>query len=234
MTNKIKLTRTAAGKELRSFGSTQELRAADSEFAISGMAVVYNVRSAPISGQFIEVVAPGAFTETLRTDDQVCCFNHDPNQILGRRSAGTLKLEDTSAGLKFCCQLDHSNPTHQSVYASMKRGDVDGCSFFFQCTTDGDVWKQDGPTVLRTVLRAKLFELGPVVFPAYPVGTSVNARTEMRSLDYVLDLGGHQAPGWRARHMAALTKLERDIANDRLATLLDELRQGVAEARQKL
>src|SRR5579864_3974222 len=103
MTTKIKITRTADGKELRTFGSTMELRAADSDFSISGVAVAYNVRSAPIGGQFVEMVAPGAFSDTLRNDDQVCCFNHDANEILGRKKSGTLTLKDTAVGLKFRC-----------------------------------------------------------------------------------------------------------------------------------
>jgi uncharacterized protein len=244
VTTKIKLTRTADGKELRSFGSTMELRAADSDFSISGMAVAYNVRSAPIGGQFIEMVAPGAFIDTLRADDQVCCFNHEASQILGRKKAGTLALEDSPVGLKFRCQLDRSNPTHLSVYAAIKRGDVDGCSFQFSVPDGGDQWQQNGDMPLRTLRRAKLFELGPVVFPAYPQGTSVNARDEMRSLTYVLDLG-QQAPNWRARHMAALAKLAPVIAQDKadLATIrreaerqaaLEEVRDALAEFGVKL
>ena len=216
MTNNIKLTLTADGKELRSFGSTMELRATDSEFSIGGIAVAYNVRSALIGGQFYEVIAPGTFTDTLRNDDQVCCFNHDFNLLLGRKKSGTLTLEDSPAGLKFRCQLDRSNPTHQTVYSAIKRGDVDGCSFRFGVPEGGDQWQEDGRGVLRTVRRANLLELGPVLFPAYPQGTSVNARAEARSLDYVLDLG-QRAPNWRTRHAAALAKLAPVIAADRAA-----------------
>jgi len=126
MTNQIKITRTADGKELRSFGGSFEIRAAEDEYAISGMAVAYNVRSGLIGGQFYELVAPGAFDDTLRSDDQVCCFNHDANQLLGRKSSGTLKLVSSLVGLQFRCTLDRSNPVHQSVYASVKRGDLNG------------------------------------------------------------------------------------------------------------
>lgn len=216
-----KITRTADGKELRSFGSTLELRAADSDFSIGGMAVAYNVRSAPIGGEFIEQIAPGAFRESLRNDEQVCTFNHDMNQFLGRVKSGTLKLEDTPTGLQFRCQLDRSDPVHQTVYSAIKRGDVDGCSFMFVVPEGGDDWKQDGRTTLRTVRKAKLFELGPVLFPAYPKGTSVAARTEMRSLNYMLDLG-HKTTSWRARHDAALARLAPIIAADKAAIAEDQ------------
>lgn len=190
----VKITRTADGKEQRSFSGVLELRAAESEFAIGGTAAAYNVRSAPIGGEFVEQIAPGAFSASLSSDDIVCCFNHDFNQLLGRKSSGTLKLSDSAEGLQFRCQLDRSNPTHQSVYASVKRGDLNGCSFQF--TVQDDDWHQDGRTILRTLKKVKLFELGPVVFPAYPQGTSVGARAERRS-DYVVS-------DWRAQQLSKL------------------------------
>lgn len=199
----IKITRRADGREQRSFSGSLELRADDgNEFSISGTAVAYNVRSAPIGGQFVEQVAPGAFTNTLRDDDQVCCFNHDANQILGRKKSGTLAVVDSPSDLRFRCQLDRSNPAHQSVYAAIKRGDVDGCSFAFTVDEGGDDWQeQSDRTILRTVHKAKLFELGPVVFPAYPRGTSVGARAEQRS-NYVL------TADWRSDMLAKLRQID--------------------------
>ena len=88
---------------------------------------------------------------------------------------------------------------------------------------DGDQWQPQGDTVLRTVRKAKLYELGPVVFPAYP-STSVGARAEARSLDYVLDLGRPAATpdNWRARTEARLKALEAH-----LATSTEAVRFGV-------
>ena len=194
----IKITRTADGKESRSFAGV-ELRAAENQFAITGIAAGYNVKSANLGG-FIEQIAPGAFSDSLRADDQVCCFNHDPNQILGRKKSGTLTLTDSAAGLTFRCALDRSNPVHQSVYSAIQRGDVDGCSFAFSVPPDGDTWEENGGLPLRTLRKVRLAELGPVVFPAYPVGTSVGARAEQRS-NYTL------APDdTRARAIKALEK----------------------------
>jgi len=188
-------------KESRSFSGVQ-LRAATNEFAISGIAAAYNVKSSDLGG-FREVIAPGAFTDSLSADDQVCFFNHDPNQILGRKKSGTLTLTDTDAGLSFRCMLDRSNPTHQSVYASISRGDVEACSFAFSVLPDGDDWaeEQSSKSIVRTLRKVRLFELGPVVFPAYPQGTSVGARAEQRS-NYVLPA----TDDWRNRAIAALQK----------------------------
>jgi len=200
---KLQIKRTVDGKEQRSFSGSLELRADEGEFAISGVAVAYNVRSAPIGGVFYEQIAPGAFTDTLRNDDQVCFFNHDKNQILGRKKSGTLTVADSPSGLRFRCQLDRSNPSHQSVYAAIKRGDVDGCSFQFNVPDGGDDWQEgDGRSLpMRTVRKANLFELGPVVWPAYTQGTSVGARAEQRS-EYVL------APDWRSDVLAKLRVID--------------------------
>ncbi len=196
----ITITRTADGKESRSFAGVQ-LRA-ENAFAITGIAAAYNVKSSDLGG-FREIIAPGAFTDSLRADDQVCFFNHNPDQILGRKKSGTLTITDTDAGLSFRCMLDRSNPTHQSVYASIQRGDVEGCSFSFSILPDGDEWaeEQSSKTVVRTLRKVKLFELGPVVFPAYPQGTSVGARAEQRS-NYVLGTDN----AWRERAITALKK----------------------------
>jgi HK97 family phage prohead protease len=214
---KPQIKRTADGKEQRSFSGSMELRAAEADFAITGIAAAYNTRSAPIAGQFVEVIAPGAFSDTLRADDQVCCFNHDLNQLLGRKSSGTLQMEDSPAGLKFRCQLDKSNPVHQSVYASVKRGDLNGCSFQFTVEPDGDTWEENGRTILRTLRKVKLYELGPVVFPAYPQGTSVGARAEQRS-DYVL------GSDWRSAVLAKLQHLDTqyDDINRRIAARIGQ------------
>jgi HK97 family phage prohead protease len=211
---KPEIKRTADGKEMRSFSGTLELRAAE-QFAITGIAAAYGVRSAPIGGQFVEIIQPGAFASTLRSDDIVCCQNHDTNQLLGRKSSGTLQLEDSPAGLKFRCQLDKTNPVHQAVYASVKRGDLNGCSFQFSLQPDGDTWaeEQDG-TVLRTLRAVKLYELGPVVFPAYVTGTSVGARAEQRS-DYFL----HSLENWRTLAMAKLHKLDAQYKQQQCETI---------------
>jgi HK97 family phage prohead protease len=198
----VAITRDAQGHEQRTFGTRLELRAAENEFVIHGTAAAYGVRSSLIGGQFYEQIARGAFSDSLRDDDICCSFNHDLNQLLGRKKAGTLTLRDTQNGLEFSCQLDRSNPVHQAVYALIKRGDVDGCSFAFTVPDGGDTWDTEDRILIRTLKRVKLFELGPVVQPAYPQGTSVGARAERRRSDYV------PASEWRAAAQAKLAQLD--------------------------
>lgn len=71
-----------------------EVRAAEVEgepTKIIGYASVFNSRSELIFGSFREVIKPGAFDDVLG-DDVRALFNHDPNFILGRSSAGTLPV----------------------------------------------------------------------------------------------------------------------------------------------
>lgn len=54
----------------------------------------------PGFGSFREVIKPGAFDDVLG-DDVRALFNHDPNFILGRSSAGTLSLSVDDRGLRY-------------------------------------------------------------------------------------------------------------------------------------
>jgi HK97 family phage prohead protease len=167
--------------ETRSFA----MRAAGADdFSLEGIAASYDKESNDLGG-FREVIAPGAFKRTLKESHDVkCLFNHDANVVLGRLKNGTLTLRDTRAGLAFRCQLDRNNTQHQNVYASVKRGDTDECSFAFNLPSkDSDSWDEvrDAKGVLkymrRTLRDVNLFDVSVVTNPAYPQGTAVGART---------------------------------------------------------
>ena len=60
-------------------------------------AAVFN-RETDIGGMFREeVIRPGAFTAAIGRDDVRALFNHNPNFVLGRTSAGTLRLSQDRA-----------------------------------------------------------------------------------------------------------------------------------------
>ena len=115
----------------------------------------------------IERIERGAFNGVL-ADDVRALFNHDENLILGRTTAQTLKLGVDQRGLWFRIEPGESQ-AHRDVAASIKRGDVSAASFGFTIADDGDKIDRDstGRTV-RTIRKiGTLFDVGPVVFPAY-------------------------------------------------------------------
>jgi HK97 family phage prohead protease len=128
-------------------------------------------------GWFEEQVARGAFSETILQDDIRGLFNHDPNMILGRNKAKptpTMRIFEDSKGLRY--EIDVADTqVGRDTLTSVRRGDVSGCSFSFQ--TIKDEWDRSNPDhPKRTLRKVRLFDVGPVTFPAYP-DTSVAARS---------------------------------------------------------
>jgi HK97 family phage prohead protease len=143
--------------------------------------------------------------------DPACLFNHDPNMILGRFSNRMLSAEEISSGLSFTCQLPNTSVA-RDLHALIKNRSVTGCSFGFACNPNvDDVWDEgmadglgldsedeedeDGRSrrsksgrvsfVRRTIKNFSLLsDLGPVTFPAYSSGTSVNSM-EGRSMPVI-------------------------------------------------
>jgi len=155
----------------------------ESRFEITGTAAAYNSDSRDLGG-FTERIAPGAFKRALEQKQDVkCLFNHSADKVLGRVSSGTLVLSDSPTGLRFLCKLDKNQSLHRDLYSSIKRGDVNECSFAFAVNEGGAKVEGRGGKVIRTLTDVNLFDVSVVTNPAYPSGTSVQAR----SLDYALN-----------------------------------------------
>lgn len=217
-------------KEIRNVSGT-ELRAL-SNFEISGIAAAYNVKSSNLGG-FKERIAPGAFANAFKSGADVrILFNHNPDLVLGRTKSGTASLSDSPAGLCFSCKLDAGNSQHQAVYHSIKRGDIDQCSFGFTVNTGGDDFSDDGDVdesgrslKLRTLRSVELLDCSPVTYPAYPDGTSVAARSgavalvRQATFDYIVRSTSHMTDAQRLARAA------------RLGTLIDaDTQRQIAEA----
>jgi len=131
---------------------------------IRGHAAVFNELSEDLGG-FREKISPGAFTSALKRGDDVrALFNHDPNIILGRAKAKTLRLEEDKIGLA----VEIDPPTAAAgLIESMQRGDIDQMSFGFRTISDAWEKSDDGPDI-RTLEDVELFDVSVVTYPAYP------------------------------------------------------------------
>jgi HK97 family phage prohead protease len=159
-----------------------ELRAdAGDEMALVGYAALFNNESKDLGG-FRETIAPGAFTRSLADNADVkCLFNHNPDFVLGRTVSGTLTLKQDDKGLQFRCLLDANNQDHRNLHASVKRGDINECSFAFTIPKGGQQWAEAKDSngdfyAQRTIITVNLMDVSAVTYPAYD-GTSVAARS---------------------------------------------------------
>ena len=174
---------TNTDMELRTNGGTHvEFRAGRGGRAgrLLGRTIPYNVRSMDLGG-FVEIWLPGSLSKVLRDrqDDVVADFNHSPDNILGRVSAGTLQLKDGPKGLDYVISPVPDTSMGNDVVENVRLGNITGNSFTFAVASGGDTWTKDGNGLpLRTVHEAsRLFSVGPVVSPAFPDGTTISARS---------------------------------------------------------
>ncbi len=178
--------------ELRSEGDTPKV--------ITGYGAVFYNENDPgteyrLWTDYYEHIMPGAFDRALREDDVRSMFNHDSNQLLGRRAFSdkdTLKISVDNIGLRYEVDVDMTDPTHQSLVPKLRAGKVDGASFMFEILgrnwreeTRGNGNDQRTVTILE-ITDVRLWELGPVVFPAYLSATSEARAIERRQLDEFL------------------------------------------------
>ncbi len=149
---------------------------------IEGYAVVWNRYSSNLGG-YVEQIDPGAFDDSLRSDDQIASYNHDYAAILGRRSTGTLELAKDNIGLRYSVTGDASDPDVARVAAKVRAQSVVGSSFTFRSAPDGETWGwTDQGMPLVTVQRAAIFEVAPVVWPAYAATAEDGLAVGLRSL----------------------------------------------------
>jgi HK97 family phage prohead protease len=143
---------------------------------LSGYAIVWDRLSEDLGG-FREQIASSAIDRTLADKvDLRALVDHDPGKVIGRISAGTLRVEKDGHGLKV--QIDPPmTSAGQDLVESVRRGDVTGMSFSFRTMLNGDVWdfKTDPPT--RTVIDMLVREVSAVSWPAY-----TQTEVAMRSL----------------------------------------------------
>lgn len=221
------------GLETRTIPNTvAEIRAGgDGPPIIEGLGSVYDQQTT-IRGWFSEwdeEVAPGAWSKTIDGGDIRSMVNHDVNQLLGRTTSGSLTLEDRTDGLFYHIDVNRDDPQAMSAHAKVARGDIDGSSVWFSVIREE--WTEPDETnslerPVRRILEARLYEVGPVVFPAFPQTTS-----GARSIDAVLRAAGVEKASRRAEIGFDLITNPSE-AETRIRELLDRnpgLRSNVCE-----
>jgi uncharacterized protein len=154
-------------KEQRSLTLVPEIRAKqtdDEPSKIVGYAVKWGKRSNTMGYyyKFEERFEKGAFSDAI-TGDVIAAWNHNWNEILGRSTSGTLFLEEDDSGLRY----EITMPSWADKYVeTVQRGDVSGSSFTF--VPEIEEWDETNEIAVRTIKKAKLYEVSPVIHPAYP------------------------------------------------------------------
>jgi len=151
--------------EIRSDGEDEDKKAV-------GLGIIYDEWTEIYPG-FKERILRGA----VNNDKTVkSFFNHDPSKVLSTtRSKPALELNDTEKGLEYVSPIP---PTSygKDLVVNLERGNVKGSSFAFSVPKEGHKsWEEDG-VYFREIKKLILYEIGPVVDPAY-VQTTAQLRT---------------------------------------------------------
>jgi uncharacterized protein len=154
---------------------------------LEGYAAVFNERTEIDSweGSFNEEIAPGAFKRTINARMPVLQFDHGHDLRTGSVPIGSIQeIREDAKGLWVSARL-FDNPVVEPIRQAIEGGAIDGMSFRFRvvredwANTSGE---RSADPDLRIIREVELFELGPVVFPAYEA-TSVGVRSMLARLN---------------------------------------------------
>lgn len=202
--------------EIRAAGDADEAPEADILGTMLGHFSVfdswYPIRSF-WEGEFLESIAPGAFRKTMaeRRSQIVVAFDHGFDPAIGDKVLGPIEdlREDGTGAYYEVGLLDTSY--NRDLQPALKRG-LYGSSFRFQVIKDE--WDDEpersehNPDGLpeRVIREVRLFEFGPVTYPASPAATA-----GMRSVVGMTDAFYER--------LSARDPLRVDSLRSRLATL---------------
>jgi HK97 family phage prohead protease len=171
--NRLQGRTTMSDLEIRTIDTEPlELRAAvnGDGSTFMGYAARYDSPSLPLP--FVERIAPGAFTRTLKSRNNIKMFvNHSDLHVLASTRAKTLRLEDRPDGLYV--EADLPDVTYANdLRVLIERGDVSTMSFGF--STVRDSWSDNGAE--RTLNEVRLIEVSVVTSTAAYPQTSASVR----------------------------------------------------------
>lgn len=146
---------------------------------LEGYAAVFNspAEIRDLSGEYDEVIMPGAFARTIKARMPALMFNHGKNALWQNMPIGRIEeLREDERGLFVRAKLTDNWLIHP-IRDAIRDGAIKGMSFRFS-VPDGKATKTrqaNGRNLVR-IREVKLVELGPVAMPAYSE-TSVAVRS---------------------------------------------------------
>jgi HK97 family phage prohead protease len=134
------------------------------------------------SPALVERILDTAFDRVIaERQDVLALFNHNPDIILGRVSAGTLILSVDRIGLRY--EIDPNPVLAPAVVAGIARGDIVGSSFTFLVAPNGQRFvpgMNPGDPDLRIISEfSHVGDTGPVCSPAYLATTADVDRNQL-------------------------------------------------------
>lgn len=168
------------------FLSAAETRDGDG-FTLEGYAAVFDTptRIDSWEGTFDEQIQRGAFDKTLQSRKPVVQFDHGHDIATGSVPIAAIEaIHEDERGLYVRARM-FDNPRVEPIRQAIAGGAIDGMSFRFRVTREEWSNRSDTDVQLRTIREVDLYEVGPVVFPAYEA-TSVGVRSLLADLDPAL------------------------------------------------
>lgn len=123
-------------------------------------------------GKFKERIAPTALNQTLKTNAKnvKVLFNHGMDPSIGDKPLGKPSVMQVDERGLYAEVVLSETSYNDDLLALMRDGAIDGQSFRFSVVKE-DWAKTDTKLPERTITELRLYEFGPVTFPAYQATT---------------------------------------------------------------
>lgn len=162
--------------EFKYLRSSSDLSLQDNGKKLEGYAVVYGSMSEEINEggrRFREIIKPGAATQALRAKDIRAVYEHDPRQLLGRTSSGTLSLKEDAKGVFYSLDLPNTR-LGNDVREMVSRGDLRGASLDMRLRPSDHSWKRANGEIIHEINGfSRIAEITLTSEPAYAETSAV-------------------------------------------------------------